>query len=66
MWLLQIHRPTIVAVVVLALLACSAARADAAQRPDCPVLLVHGIAWDLDQEDATWGRYAVGASRESN
>ena len=66
MWLPRICRPRIVALVVLALAACSAARADAAQRPNCPVLLVHGITWDLDQEDATWGRYQPGASRESD
>ena len=31
-------------------------RAGAAEQGVSPVLLVHGILWDLDQEDATWGR----------
>ncbi len=65
MWLPPIHRSSIVAVVLL-LMACPVTRADAAEQPGGPVLLVHGITWDLDQEDATWGRYRPGASRESD
>ncbi|MFH1919796.1 MAG: hypothetical protein ABIP48_07935 [Planctomycetota bacterium] len=38
-------------------LVCSATEAGAAERRPAPVLLVHGIAWDIDQEDATWGSY---------
>ena len=30
--------------------------ADAAGQSPSPVLLVHGIAWELEEEDATWGR----------
>ena len=66
MWLPRIHRPGFAALVLLTLVACSTARGDAARRSNCPVLLVHGITWDLDQEDVSWGRYRPGASRESN
>lgn len=43
----------------------SATGAQAAQRRVPPVLLVHGIAWDLEQEDASWGRQRVESESEA-
>ena len=37
-------------------LAGSAAGAEVDPGCSFPVLLVHGIAWELDEEDSSWGR----------
>lgn len=47
----------LVPVGAVLLLVHSVTAARAGERPVSPVLLVHGITWKLDEEDATWGRY---------
>ena len=42
---------------VVLLFVYSVTAAGAGERPVSPVLLVHGIAWELNEKDATWGRH---------
>ena len=59
MRLARIPHRWLVALVLAQLLGFRPSEADAAQKQPSPVLLVHGITWDLDDEDATWGHYGA-------
>jgi len=52
----RVNQWCFVAVAFVQTLVCSDVGAGAAERGGAPVLLVHGIAWDLGEEDVTYGR----------